>query len=94
LALAERLEALGTSVASGVLAVDALADELLAAINDFPTDRPFSRDPVRGESERRLAEAYNRLYCELHDKPQRKASKELASDEVADWRDRHWPGSA
>jgi hypothetical protein len=50
------------------LAVDTLADTLLAAINDFPVDRPFSRDPTRGEPERRLAKAYNRLYCELHDK--------------------------
>jgi hypothetical protein len=49
------------------LAVDALADELLAAINDYPAERPFSRDPARGAPERRLAVAYNRLYCELHD---------------------------
>ena len=47
--------------------VDALADELLVAIRDFPVDRPFSQDPARGEPERRLCEAYNRLYCVLHD---------------------------
>jgi hypothetical protein len=53
--------------AEAVLSVDALADELLAAINDYPAERPFSRDPARGEPERRLAAAYNQLYCELHD---------------------------
>ena len=46
--------------------VDALADELLAAIRDHPG---ISLDPALGPETKRLCAAYNRLYCELHDKP-------------------------
>jgi hypothetical protein len=49
--------------------VDALADELLIAIRDHPGIAEHRlMDPAYGEPHRALCEAYNRLYCELHDK--------------------------
>lgn len=51
--------------------VDALADELLAAIRDHPANllnsAMFARDGGA------LQAAYTRLYCELHDPPEEDA---------------------
>lgn len=49
--------------------VDSLADELLSALRDHPGVAEHRlMDPASGEPSRLLCEAYNRLYCELHDK--------------------------
>jgi len=50
-------------------AADALADELLIAIRDHPGIAEHRlMDPAYGQPHRALCEAYNRLYCELHDR--------------------------
>lgn len=52
-----------------IAAVDALADELLVALRDHPGIAEHRlMDPATDEASRTLCAAYNRLYCELHDK--------------------------